>query len=624
MKQFGSSTRNILIAAFAGFLALTGVQSVEAEQVTDDRKVIRPYANGAGPVAIFRYGRQEDKKRDVFGVVDPTLWRIQFFTLDDWSVKNARPFADRFTKVGDCALPPTFRVWRIHQFSDRIVFQSQPEVPVKALIHNGRPAPLVFKKLVLPATPADLQAVLDAKPTDINAVPSARCGGIGPSEFPNFDAGDTSVRVTGGEKKPFSARRLDPPTELGAFGKTTITLAAKGRYLVAAQELEFAQDASTSAPLRHFLLTTRTNLPGFASTEVLLVRQSPAQKLNARMSINLGISRVKMGNRSIAVASTGEVLIMGTFDKQNFYVNACHFVASRFEQERCQIEDDEGSPVPVATASAAQGDSEKSLPVQVSKLRALAFKYTDQIYQVDMKDRPSGCTSLAACPILSKIEWSPLAELRLAKGTVIRKGVPYGQSATDAARPKFKPNDKVNSPIAMSIYDTSKVPPVVFGDIENDSAVSEINKIHVFGIDCSAFLSHLWQLGSVLDTGSFIASANSATSTGFDRVIGLSNATLGDALVINISQKVKGKSQRLLNHIVSYQEPRPAGPLDSSRAILVVEASSSCGGACWTFYDESFFHGWAIIRNSKPTAKKTPFEKIPTEVKRWRELFVSQ
>ena len=119
------------IAMLSGCIAallLTVHPAVAADTTSLGQAIIRPYTNGAGPSAIFRFARQEDKKRDVFAVVDPALWRIQFFTLDDWSAQG-QPFTQRFKKRGDCALPPSFRLWRVHLHDQRVVLQSQPIVP---------------------------------------------------------------------------------------------------------------------------------------------------------------------------------------------------------------------------------------------------------------------------------------------------------------------------------------------------------------------------------------------------------------------------------------------------------------------------------------------------------------
>src|ERR1700733_13719844 len=106
--------------------------STNIQNLQPDEAELRQYANGAGPTAIFRYGVSNQTGDDVFGVVDPVLWRIQFFTLQKWTA-GGKSLAARLNKRGDCRLPPSFRTWRVHEFSDRILLQSQPQVTEDSL-----------------------------------------------------------------------------------------------------------------------------------------------------------------------------------------------------------------------------------------------------------------------------------------------------------------------------------------------------------------------------------------------------------------------------------------------------------------------------------------------------------
>jgi hypothetical protein len=610
----------------------------------DDNQIIRPYANGAGPTAIFRFGRQQD--RDVFAVVDPTLWRIQFFTLKD---PDGSSFLERFTKRGDCLLPPTFRVWRVHQHENRVVLQSQPDVPVKALIFGDKekPQPITFRALSLPAAAADIGRVMGQTPTSVDDKPGPDrpCSSVADMEkLPLFTKSDAATKVEGGGTEIFSVSRINPPKELGEFGRTTYPLAIKGRYLVSAQELEYG--SIDGVPVRHFLVTTRTAVPGFVSTEVVLVRRSLAGP-EARMRINLGLSRVKMGHRNVAISSKGEVLVMGAFDKQQFRVHACPFETKtaegnkgakknkKAEDAHCDIPDVPSDPAtqPGSSEPPPSQASPSPVPQKASKLWQQAFNYSEQFYNVDIGNLPDDCLRLkgnekttASCNVAEKFPWTPLSELRFANGSATRKGVPYAQNSGgkktgDKARPLFKASDKIGKPISKPIRDVSVSPPFVFGDIENADKTISSDDIVVFGIDCSAFLSQLWGLEDAAETETLIKRANEGKGQ-IKRLNEIKEAHIGDAFVINIKNEVSGV--HLLNHVVVYQQDdQRSGPTDSSHAVFVVESSSSCGGVCWSFYDESFFHGWGIIKHEHSKDPPQGMPDIPLSVSQWQNLFAT-
>jgi hypothetical protein len=622
------------IAMLSGCIAallLTVHPAVAADTTSLGQAIIRPYTNGAGPSAIFRFARQEDKKRDVFAVVDPALWRIQFFTLDDWSAQG-QPFTQRFKKRGDCALPPSFRLWRVHLHDQRVVLQSQPIVPRDALIYTRTPASLSFQALQLSASQKSISSAVDRTATPEDDLPAVKCAEDLPdTQLRAFSVSDAATKVTGGENKSFVLSRTKKNPGIDRFFSDPITIDTRGRFLASAQELE--SSVVNNSPARHFLLTARTQKKGFVSTEILLERRSPTKSLNANMRINLGLSRVKMGHRSVALASTGEVLVMGTFDKKNFYVHPCYFAAEKRQTARCDVKDDDGAPViqsSIERSPEEPGDTIASSSAS-SAIWRQAFNYAEQEYTIDTKSLPKACHALKPqphddpdknCVVSGSYPWSPITELRLAKGEWTRKGVPYAQSSKAQDRPHFGANAKVGPPVRMPILALDGDKPFIFSDIENhDKTVS--GQIRVFGIDCSAFLSHLWQMKDVIDTNAFISRAGTGIDPQISRVASLENARLGDAFVINIAHTVSGKRERLLNHIVLFREARPSGPTDSSRAILVVEASSSCGGVCWSFYDESFFNGWAIIKRSPSSKPLTDAAPIPGQVDKWRELFAA-
>lgn len=586
--------------------------------------LIRNYADGSGPTAIFRLGRLEAAKADVFGIVDPIRWRIQYYTLDDWAMGPAeRPFSERWKERGSCALPPTFRVWRVHEFPGRVVLQSQPRVPQGAFIYDRgkRPQQLEFAKAVLASDQVSLAAIAGAAPTDSEVVPNTPCApgltGSAPSPFTPDDSAST---VIGGQDEAFTIIRR-PAARRSAFDARQLALSYRGRWLASAQELEDGLSVSQREPIRHFLVTTRTAMPGFVSTETILFRRSAKGALDGRMVINIGLNRVKLGQRPVAVSSRGEVLVMGAPDKQGFRVHRCTFLVGA-TTSRCTVEENEaGGP----QGGSAETPADSAPPARDrSSMWMTAFRYTDRTFRVDVSGLPDDCRKLVSPCKIGSLDWTPIPELRggLA-GVVTRRGFPYGQVSGPAAPSPPLP-DAVNAGLGI-VTDDSGVAfasggavPHFFGDIYNGGRIMRPQHADVFGIDCSSLLSVLWNLGAKWDTGVFIAAANEHKSR-IGRVAGMAKATIGDAFLISVEEA----GTRYTNHIALFRESVAAGPGDDSRAILVVESNGSCGGACWSLYDESFFNGWAIIRRTADANDASITEPIPLEVKTWRTLFAA-
>lgn len=600
---------------------LTSIADVE----NSSSALIRGYADGSGPTAIFRLGRIESLKADVFGIVDPIRWRIQYYTLDDWHMgPSERTFEQRWQERGSCALPPTFRVWRIHTFPDRVVLQSQPRVPRGAFLFDRgeRPQQLEFGKASLRADQASLAAIVASSPTDSGSVPSKACdANADGTGSPVFSSVDSATSVSGGQETEFILSR-SPAARRNSFDARHVKLSYQGRWLSSAQELEDGISVTNRDPIRHFLLTTRTLTPGFVSTETVLFRRSASGLLDRRMIINIGLNRVKLGQRPVAVSSRGEVLVMGAPDKQGFRVHRCTFLP-KATTSRCSIDEKE--------AGGPQGGVSKIVdrgPVGAltrGSMWTTAFKYTDRVFNVDVSSMPMDCRKLVSRCRVAGIDWTPIPELRggLTK-VVTRRGFPYGQVSANPAPPPTPP-DAVNAGLGMATGDAGVAVavggsvPHFFGDIYNDGKIVRPANAAVFGIDCSSLVSVLWNLGAKWDTGAFISAANARTNR-IGRIAGMRNATIGDAFLINVEEA----GTRYINHIALFRESIAAGPTDSSRAILVVESSGSCGGVCWSLYDESFFNGWAIIRRTSAPNDTSIVEPIPLQVKKWRSLFTAR
>ena len=601
------SLRPLLTRAFAAALALglvpappPAAQPARAALSPQDA-VLRPYANGAGPSAIFRLGRDAAGHRDLFGVVDPVLWRIQYFTLDDPS-PAAAPLSQRWRRAGDCALGPAFRVWRVHALPGRVVLQSQPRVTAAALSRPG--AAFASDKVTLDSRPAAVAAIIARAPTDPELAPAEPCAAAAAAPARFDPALDAAAQVTGGGDRAFVVRRRHLPPGAGPFLRAPVRLADAPAVLVSAQELEPA------GSLRHFIVTARSGAsPGFVRAVVTVERRAARPALNRTLRIDLGLTRVKSGQKFVAVSSVGEVLVIGTADHDSFYVHACRFQDGAGAASVCHLEShpaDAATGPPVALPPGAHALT----AVSRGDLWTRVWWYALQTYQIDAGAIPAPCRRVAPCRIGgAALAWSPISELRLASGVVRRIGVPYAQSQSLDGRPA--PGRAIAFPTTGVIpaYALRRGAPWVVSDIENTGVRDNPAQVAVLGVDCSAFVSFLWGRGHALGTREFIDEANHGALA---RVSSMAKARMGDAFVINLAATI--------NHIAVFREERPAGPLDSSRVILVAESSSGCGGVCWSVYDESFFDGWAIVRNA-PGAPTPDMAPIPINYDGWRRLF---
>ena len=613
--------------------------------MTDDDVPVRPYADGAGPSAIFRLGRLDDRGMDVFAIVDPLRWRIQYYTLSDWSLEpESASFRTRWKPVASCRLSPTFRVWRVHSFPTRIVLQSQPIVPRESFIFpkGSGPAPLSFHKVVLSNDAGTLRSISDGTPTADDQIPTTPCAaGVAGDGTATFDLEDAATTVSGGQKVRFDVERRMKAVAT-PFDQGKVHLSYGSRFLSSAQELEEGVTVRSGQPIRHFLLTTRTQMPGFVSTEAVLVRRGKDGKSAGAMTINLGLNRVKLGQRPVAVSSKGEVLVLGAPDHGGFRVHRCTYLLLPGATTQCRVEEASGS-------SAGKGIEGEAADPDKDRLRRApmwktAFDYSQREFRVDTGTLPDDCRKLVIKCSVAGIKWTPLPELRGGqKGIVLRAGFPYGQvsarkaglhpresgnrsapgtTTRDPTPPSILPPYATDHSLAgadgvtaIAAMDGAK--PVVFGDINNDGAIRDPDRATVFGIDCSSFISMLWGLSSKWDTAMFIAAANENKSKML-RIAGLDQVGIGDAFVINIAENTEDK---YINHIVLFRETRNAGPSDSSQAMLVVESNGSCAGVCWSFYDESFLNGWGILRHAAGKPSRRIVHRIPTEGAEWRGYF---
>src|ERR1700736_6305100 len=235
-----------VIGLFAAATVESSLAQVNNDGQGSNAKILRRYADGSGPSAIFRLGRDETRNVDVFGVVDPVQWRIQFFTLEDWSPESGKPLSDRLRPAADCLLPPSFRVWRVHDFKDRIVLSSQPDVSQTSLYGNK---PFAHNKITLDKSRENILAMSSGSETPTNSVPELRCGGIksfASEQLPAFvPQRDVATKVAGGMDRDFVISPRLPAAGTAPFLRNSIILPARSRFLVSAQELETARSVKS-------------------------------------------------------------------------------------------------------------------------------------------------------------------------------------------------------------------------------------------------------------------------------------------------------------------------------------------------------------------------------------------
>lgn len=576
---------------------------------------LRPYYNGAGPTAIFRFGRDDAKKRDVFAIVDPATWRIQFLALDDWTNSATdKPLSERITWGGACRLSPTERFWRVHQWPGKVVLQLQPE-PTPTTIQNAK-LDLRFPKITLDASPAAIAKVMARPRPSLDAAPPTPCGDMVNGAHKLFQAADASAEISAQNARAMSVRRLTPvptsaPSAERSFWSSAQAVFWKGRRVVAAQEMEEARSVTSNAPLRHILVTARSpDTPGLARTDLVLMRRSTNPALSKRMVLRIGLARVKAGQRMVAVSSVGEVLVIGAADKTNFHIRSCYFTGANQNQPACVVQSE---PTDV-TATEAPADPNGPVIAAIGDRDAIwarANAYFTQTYDVNADGLPESCRRLARCQVAGKY-WSPLMDLRLATGLVkARRGAPYAQMKASGGK-VAQAGGAADFPLVPTFQAFERRPSQlrVFGDIENTSLLEDDPAAVVFGIDCSTFVSRLWGLSDGYSTETFIKTANKG---GMTRVAEMGSIAMNDALVIRLEGK--------LNHIVLYREARDAGPRDASQAVMVLEASSACGGTCISLYDESFFDGWAVIRPGKaPPSQGAAMPPLTLDYNVWKGL----
>ena len=587
--------------------------------------VLRPYANGAGPSAIFRLGRTTDGNRDLFGIVDSIAWRIQFFALDDWDMQNQRPLTERIHWTGACRLPPNRRVWRVHVWPDRTVLQLQPEPTVEEILS---PTALTFPRLSISADVAARGEFEKPVPSpDFDVEPTVACGGVSDTgPLPAFTRSDAVSVATGGSAKPFLVSRQDAVgspfmrsvVTIGSGATDRLTLT--GGWLTAVQELEPARSVNSGVDLRHFMLTARSGaMPGFAHAIVVVVRKSANGKLNGTMRIDTGLARVKTGQRFAAVSSKGEVLVIGTNAKDVFRIRACHFTDTPGAPDLCSMVEPEGvQPTPVAEPGADEWKPDPAEVPQRSRMWRNASWYVSQRYRIDMTGFPDACRrALVSCDVGSYTgQWTAMATMRFGHGSVERRGVPYGQRQTyagipTAERPAADLDYGVASNGTLLLHAFSQKGGVtsIVSDINNDKLLGDFPDLKLFGIDCSTLLAKLWGQPAA-PTATLVDNANKNL---LGRIRGMDRMSFGDAFLIRLSDH-----GTLVNHVAMFRESRPAGPGDSSNGVVVLESSSSCGGVCITMYDEAFFDGWALIGARPLNGQATAgYPDIPKDYSVW-------
>ena len=144
---------------------------------------------------------------------------------------------------------------------------------------------------------------------------------------------------------------------------------------------------------------------------------------------------------------------------------------------------------------------------------------------------------------------------------VAMRGVPYDWGGVDS----------------IERFDEKIKKGYVAGNIGGTFWSTDVRRVTA-GVDCSGFVSNVWQLGRHVGTGELPDVTH--------RVRSLNDMRTGDALLLPD------------HHVALYKQQE--APDGGSLAIRVTEASSRCGAVCDSLYEIDRFHDYALRRPSVP------------------------
>jgi hypothetical protein len=221
--------------------------------------------------------------------------------------------------------------------------------------------------------------------------------------------------------------------------------------------------------------------------------------------------------------------------------------------------DDDERP---AARDAATGVSRVAKP---SELRRRMDAYRDFRWTLTAKNLRDPCKAEivpgipAACTKRNRFVLPPdTTRWRL---PVAMRGVPYDWGGVDS----------------LERFDEKIKTGYVAGNIGGTFWSTEVRRVTA-GVDCSGFVSNVWQLGRHVGTGELPDVTR--------RVRSLNDMRTGDALLLPD------------HHVALYKQQE--APDGGSLAIRVTEASSRCGAVCDSLYEIDRFHDYALRRPAVP------------------------
>lgn len=572
---------------FALGMALAAVsparpQGVPEQSGQDRVSRIRAEADGGGPSHLFWLAHGEPGS-EIVGIVDPLYAAIRLYAVSDADATHGA-IQSRLIRLGACALPVSFRPWRIHQLKRRVLIESMPEPGSAGYL--VKPAALetrmfrMRRGLVTPASLGRLRlalAALDSPRWNPATAPS--CGslmGKGP-----MGVGASVVMRRGLHHAARTITIEGGPAALAPRARLTVR-SGQGYRLLSVRELEPARARR--------VIQTSEQLPGADGVvhvrQRLIITRRNGQVVRY-IDIVGGELAGKSAFRDIAVLPTGEILALGKRfvpgRRPDFALFSCGLITESAPAAGGSCVKSEG-PLPRAMAGAA---SQRTLePSAWSSPRSLNARsifdlvrpLLDIHWSVDTRNLPEPCRSATGCPVPDqRPNFVPLRGIRLTRGTYQQTGAPYAQteSLADFDRLRRATAPELSAALAHVMEGKRGWPGNLADGLRGD-----------LGIDCSALLQIAWGRREApvrWSTATITNFADAALCT--RRLPSPDWLRAGDAIGLRTGET---------NHVMLFAEPMR---IDGANiAWLVLESSSSCDGVCWSVYDPSILNGWSLYR----------------------------
>ena len=553
--------------------------------------MIRLYSDGAGPSHIVRVGRNTAGDGDVVAIVDPLLSAVRILDVRD--APASETLDSRVTSKGACALPVSFRPWRLHSLRGKILIESMPDPGNAGYL--ARPETLrtsvyeIDRTTLASDSPTFVQAgsLLDTQAW--TPATAQQCGSIVSSGRPYATA---PVRAVRGAKNPARTIILsNTPSALAPRGQLIVRSPPDARYrMISARELEPAGGyrfvlTAEAAKTESGTVNVTQRLLAFSETTRLPVRE---------LRFDPTTIRSKLGQRPIAILSTGEVLVMGKAASTGpipvFKLFSCgRLTAQPTTTPLCDATQDTIAGRSSADLVAVSQETSPAQDFAADEPRPAATLNSRRIFEnvaplakflfrVDTSRMPEACRVIQGCAVAgSKINFVPIRGIRLTRGNFERSGVPYAQADV----PEDANNLMRASPAALAnalaavTTGAGSLPGNLADGFDGD-----------LGIDCSGLVQIAWKGMSAVQRLSTASLGNFEGGLVCNAALpGPEYLRPGDALNTHTKQ---------VNHVMLFAS---AMTLDGGNdEWLMLESSSSCDGVCWSVYDPAFFAGWELRR----------------------------